>query len=106
MGKKHRKKPLKRLSLHLKLELREMTCLIRKLKKKKLKKVFCLKIYSTTLFSANSGGDFKRNIKNNAYKINNITETNEDKKLTLKDSLNNKIKISFGKKKHFVINII
>ena len=78
----------------------------KKIKKEKIEKGFLFKDILLEIKFANSGGDFKRNIKNNAYKINNITETNEDKKLTLKDSLNTKIKISFGKKKHFVINII
>ena len=34
-------------------------------------------------------------------RINNIIENNEEKKITLKDSLNNQIKISFGQKKTF-----
>jgi hypothetical protein len=43
---------------------------------------------------------------NGAYRINNIIETNEEKKITLTDVVNKQIKISFGKKKHFVINVI
>ena len=78
----------------------------KKIKKKEIEKGFLLKDILLEIKFASSGGDFKRNIKNNAYRINNIIENNEEKKITLKDSLNNQIKISFGKKKHFVINVI
>ena len=78
----------------------------KKIKKKEIEKGFLLKDILLEIKFASSGGDFKRNIKNNAYRINNIIENNEEKKITLKDSLNSQIKISFGKKKHFVINII
>jgi tyrosyl-tRNA synthetase len=78
----------------------------KKIKKKEIEKGFLLKDILLEIKFASSGGDFKRNIKNNAYRINNIIENNEEKKITLKDSLNNQIKISFGKKKHFVVNII
>ena len=54
---------------------------------------------------ASSGGDFKRNLSNNAYRINNIIENNENKIINSHDIINNEIKISFGKKKHFVIKI-
>lgn len=78
----------------------------KKIKKKEIEKGFLLKDILLEIKFASSGGDFKRNIKNNAYRINNIIENNEEKKITLKDSLNNQIKISFGKKKHFVVNVI
>ena len=78
----------------------------KKIKKKEIEKGFLLKDILLEIKFASSGGDFKRNIKNNAYRINNIIENNEEKKITLKDSLNSQIKISFGKKKHFVVNII
>ena len=78
----------------------------KKIKKKEMEKGFLLKDILLEIKFASSGGDFKRNIKNNAYRINNIIENNEEKKINLKDSLNNQIKISFGKKKHFVINVI
>jgi len=78
----------------------------KKIKKKEIEKGFLLKDILLEIKFASSGGDFKRNIKNNAYRINNIIENNEEKKITSKDSLNNQIKISFGKKKHFVVNII
>ena len=78
----------------------------KKIKKKEIEKGFLLKDILLEIKFASSGGDFKRNIKNNAYRINNIIENNEEKKITLKDSLNNQIKISFGKKKHIVINVI
>ena len=54
---------------------------------------------------ASSGGDFKRNLSNNAYRINNIIENNENKIINPHDIINNEIKISFGKKKHFVLKI-
>ena len=54
---------------------------------------------------ASSGGDFKRNLSNNAYRINNIIENNENKIINSHDIINNEIKISFGKKKHFVLKI-
>ena len=55
---------------------------------------------------ASSGGDFKRNLTNNAYRINNNIENNENKIITTSDIVDNEIKISFGKKKHFVLKII
>ena len=55
---------------------------------------------------AYSGGDFKRNLSNNAYRINNIIENNENKIINSQDIINKEIKISFGKKKHFVLKII
>ena len=55
---------------------------------------------------ASSGGDFKRNLTNNAYRINNNIENNENKIITSNDIVDNEIKISFGKKKHFVLKII
>lgn len=55
---------------------------------------------------ASSGGDFKRNLSNKAYRINNVIETNDTKLLTLTDAIDKQIKISFGKKKHFVIKVI
>ena len=55
---------------------------------------------------ATSGGDFKRNITNLAYRINNSIETDEGKKITSEDAVDQQIKISFGKKKHFVIKVI
>ena len=55
---------------------------------------------------ASSKGDFKRNLDNSAYKINNIALTEKDE-VFLKDQIDkNIIKVSFGKKKHYLIKII
>ena len=49
----------------------------------------------------------RRAIKNNAFKINNVTLTDENKIIQLDDFNNEKsLKISFGKKKHYLIKII
>ena len=54
-----------------------------------------------------SKSDARRAIKNNAIKINNLLIQDENK-LIKEDNFDNKkfIKISFGKKKHFIIKII
>lgn len=78
----------------------------KKMKKSEIEKGIALKDILLEIQFSNSGGDFKRNIVNGAYRINNIIETNEEKKITVTDVVNKQIKISFGKKKHFVINII
>ena len=55
---------------------------------------------------ASSGSDYKRNLINNAYRINNKIENNENKIIQLSDIIDEEIKISFGKKKHFVLKIV
>jgi len=55
---------------------------------------------------ASSNSDYKRNLKNLAYKINNSAVKNEDEILSNKHINDNIIKISFGKKKHYLIKII
>ena len=55
---------------------------------------------------ASSNSDYKRNLKNLAYKINNSVVKNEDEILSNKHINDNIIKISFGKKKHYLIKII
>ena len=55
---------------------------------------------------ATSNSDYKRNFQNSAYKINNLLVKNENEILSeihLKEKI---IKISFGKKKHYLIKII
>ena len=54
--------------------------------------------------SSNSG--YKRNLKNLAYKINNSVIKNENEILSSKHLNDNIIKISFGKKKHYLIKVI
>ena len=55
---------------------------------------------------ATSNSDYKRNFQNSAYKINNLLVKNENEILS-EIHLNEKIiKISFGKKKHYLIKII
>ena len=78
----------------------------KKMKKSEIEKGIALKDMLLEIQFSSSGGDFKRNMVNGAYRINNIIETNEEKKITLTDVVNKQIKISFGKKKHFVINVI
>ena len=78
----------------------------KKMKKSEIEKGIALKEMLLEIQFSSSGGDFKRNMVNGAYRINNIIETNEEKKITLTDVVNKQIKISFGKKKHFVINVI
>ena len=54
-----------------------------------------------------SKSEARRAIKGNALKINNRILTNENKILEIKDFENNKaLKISFGKKKHYILKII
>ena len=55
---------------------------------------------------ASSNSDYKRNLKNLAYKINNSVVKNENEILSSKHIYDNIIKISFGKKKHYLIKII
>ena len=53
-----------------------------------------------------SKSEVRRIIANRGLKINNITVENEKKKLQLKDFENNTLKLSCGKKKHYLIKII
>ena len=76
------------------------------MKKIDLEKGILLKDLLLEIEFATSGGDFKRNIANLAYRINNNIETDEGKKITSEDAVDQQIKISFGKKKHFVIKVI
>jgi len=54
---------------------------------------------------ASSNSDYKRNFQNAAYKINNIAIDDENLVLSESHFENNKVKISFGKKKHYLIKI-
>ena len=54
-----------------------------------------------------SKSEVRRAIKSNALKINNIILTEENKVIQQKDFDNQKVlKISFGKKKHYLLRII
>ena len=53
-----------------------------------------------------SKSEVRRIIANRGLKINNITVENEKKKLQLKDFEKNTLKLSCGKKKHYLIKII
>jgi len=54
---------------------------------------------------ASSNSDYKRNFQNAAYKINNTAIDDENLVLSESHFENNKVKISFGKKKHYLIKI-
>ncbi len=75
------------------------------IKKENIDEKILLKDLLLEINFATSGGDFKRNLLNNAYRINNIIENNELRMISHTDIINNQIKISFGKKKHFVLKI-
>ena len=67
-----------------------------------LKKGLKLKEFIISIKFATSNSDFKRNLENRAYRINNKI-INSDISLTEKDIEDDSIKISFGKKKHHLI---
>ena len=75
------------------------------IKKENIDEKILLKDLLLEINFATSGSDFKRNLLNNAYRINNIIENNELRIISHADIINNQIKISFGKKKHFVLKI-
>ena len=76
------------------------------IKKNKLKVGLSLKDTLIKIGYATSNSDFKRNFKNSAYKINNKNVENENQLLSLDDLDKDIIKISFGKKKHYLIKVI
>jgi len=53
-----------------------------------------------------SKSDARRAIKSNALKLDNVILTNENKKIQIEDFKNNNLKISFGKKKHYLVKLI
>ena len=53
-----------------------------------------------------SKSEARRAINNNGLKINNEIVKDEKKVLKISDFKNNRLKISFGKKRHYVIKII
>jgi len=76
------------------------------IKKVEIEKGILFKDLLLQIQFANSGSDFKRNLINSAYRINNHIENKDDKKISLMDVIDGQIKISFGKKKHHVIKVI
>ena len=77
----------------------------KELKKQNIEKKIFFKDLVLEIKFATSGSDFKRNLINNAYRINNIIENNESRIISHLDIINDQIKISFGKKRHFVIKV-
>ena len=75
------------------------------IKENNLKKGIALKEILIKINFATSNSDYKRNIQNSAYKINNQLITDEFQKLSFENLQGDKIKISFGKKKHYLIKI-
>ena len=67
-----------------------------------LKKGLQLKEFIISIKFATSNSDFKRNLENRAYRLNNKI-INSDISLTEKDIEDDSIKISFGKKRHHLI---
>ena len=53
-----------------------------------------------------SKSEVRRAIKNNGIKINNILLKDEFKTIKLKDFNNGILKVSFGKKKHYIFKLI
>ena len=53
-----------------------------------------------------SKGEARRAIANKGFKINNIVVENEKRILQLKDFKKSILKLSYGKKKHYLIKII
>ena len=54
----------------------------------------------------NSKSEARRAIKNNGIKMDDILVSDENKIVNISDFKNGNIKISFGKKKHFIFKII
>ncbi len=76
------------------------------IKKSNFDKGVSLKETLINIGFAASNSDYKRNFKNLAYKINNSVVKNENEILSTSHLNENIIKISFGKKKHYLIKII
>jgi len=55
---------------------------------------------------ATSNSDYKRNFKNSAYKINNSVVKDENEIISTNHLNENIVKLSFGKKKHYLIKVI
>ena len=76
------------------------------IKKSELEKGISLKEMLIKIGFATSNSDFKRNLQNAAYKINNENVTDENQKLNIDYLDGDTIKLSFGKKKHHLIKAI
>jgi len=78
-----------------------------KFNKKEFKKGISLNALIIQINFAKSNGEYRRNIQNRAYKLNNEIVTEEKKIITLIDFKDKDIlKISFGKKQHVLIHLI
>ena len=54
----------------------------------------------------NSKSEVRRAIKNNGIKINDLLVQDEKRKLSFTDFKDNNMKVSFGKKKHYLFELI
>ena len=71
---------------------------------------YLLSISILDLFTENkilpSKSEVRRAIANNGIKIHNLVVTDENKILKMSDFKNSSLKLSFGKKKHYLIKLI
>ena len=76
------------------------------IKKDNFEKGVSLKETLIKIGFATSNSDYKRNFKNLAYKINNSVVKDENEIISTNHLNENIVKISFGKKKHYLIKVI
>ena len=76
------------------------------IKKNNFEKGVSLKETLIKIGFATSNSDYKRNFKNSAYKINNSVVKDENEIISTNHLNENVVKISFGKKKHYLIKVI
>ena len=76
------------------------------IKKNNFEKGVSLKETLIKIGFATSNSDYKRNFKNSAYKINNSVVKDENEIISTNHLNENIVKISFGKKKHYLIKVI
>ena len=76
------------------------------IKKDNFEKGVSLKETLIKIGFATSNSDYKRNFKNSAYKINNYVVKDENEIISTNHLNENIVKISFGKKKHYLIKVI
>jgi len=76
------------------------------IKKDNFEKGVSLKDTLIKIGFATSNSDYKRNFKNSAYKINNSVVKDENEIISTNHLNENIVKISFGKKKHYLIKVI
>tara|TARA_B100000609_G_scaffold127529_1_gene101581 strand:+ start:1736 stop:2974 length:1239 start_codon:yes stop_codon:yes gene_type:complete len=76
------------------------------IKKNNFEKGVSLKEILIKIGFATSNSDYRRNFKNSAYKINNSVVKDENEFISTNHLNENIVKISFGKKKHYLIKVI